>query len=180
MRFILIILLIIINTSAIIAQDMIYNFDKDSDLKKWMIVNDDVMGGISRSNININNQGNGVFSGSISTANNGGFCSLRYSFNRKYISDKTNFKLKIKGDGKAYQLRIKANRDDYFSYILKFETSGEWEVISMPIKDMYASFRGRKLNIQNFSNNYFEQITILVGNKRNEEFNLLIDEITLD
>ena len=109
-----------------------------------------------------------------------GFCSLRYSFNRKYISDKTNFKLKIKGDGKEYQLRIKANRDDYFSYILKFETSGEWEVISMPIKDMYASFRGRKLNIQNFSNNYFEQITILVGNKRNEEFNLLIDEITLD
>ena len=33
---------------------------------------------------------------------------------------------------------------------------------------MYASFRGRRLNIDDFDKDYFEQISILVGNKRNE------------
>ena len=28
-----------------------------------------------------------------------------------------------KGDGKPYQLRIKSNREDYFSYVFSFETS---------------------------------------------------------
>ena len=44
---------------------------------------------------------------------------------------------------------------------------------------MYPSFRGRKLNMNNFEDNYFEQITFLVGNKKNETFKLLIDSITL-
>ena len=45
---------------------------------------------------------------------------------------------------------------------------------------MYASFRGRRLNMKNFNENYLEQITILIGNKRNENFNLLIDSIILE
>ena len=42
---------------------------------------------------------------------------------------------------------------------------------------MYPSFRGRKLDMNNFSDDYFEQITFLVGNKKNESFRLLIDNI---
>ena len=45
---------------------------------------------------------------------------------------------------------------------------------------MSPSFRGRKLNMQNFNNNYFEHIAFLVGNKKNEKFKLIIDRITLE
>jgi len=173
-------ILLMLKPNALMSQNMIYNFDDNSDLKKWTIVNDDVMGGISSSNLIIESDGNGVFEGRISTAYNGGFSSLRFNCNKTYIKQNTHFKIKIKGDGKNYQFRIKSNRDDYYSYILSFKTSGEWEIITIPIKEMYASFRGRKLDMKNFNNDYFEQITFLFGNKKDENFKLLIDTIILD
>ena len=173
-------LLIIFNIKNINAQDIIFNFEKEKDLKEWFIVNDDVMGGISESNFSISKDGIGIFQGYVSTENNGGFCSIRHSLSRKYIGNNKVLKLKIKGDGKDYQLRIKADRKDYFSYIVTFKTTGKWEEIEIPLKDMYPSFRGRALNMQNFNNNYFEEIAFLVGNKKNEKFKLIIDRITLE
>jgi len=179
-HIILLNLLIIFNTINLTAQDIISDFEKDKDLKNWFIVNDDVMGGISESNFSTSEDGNGIFQGYVSIENNGGFCSIRHSLSRKYIGNNKVLKLKIKGDGKDYQIRIKADRNDYFSYIVKFKTTGEWEEIEIPLKEMYPSFRGRELNMQNFNNNYFEQIAFLVGNKRNEKFKLIIDRITLE
>ena len=179
-HIILLNLLLIFNTVNLMAQDIVFNFEKNKDLKQWFIVNDDVMGGVSESNFSINKDGYGIFQGYISTENNGGFCSIRHSLSRKYIGNNNVLKLKIKGDGKDYQLRIKADRNDYFSFIATFKTTGEWEEIIIPLKEMYPSFRGRKLNMQNFNNNYFEEIAFLVGNKKNEKFKLIIDRITLE
>ena len=179
-HIILLNLLIIFNTVNLMAQDIVFNFEKEKNLKEWFIVNDDVMGGISESNFSISKDGYGIFRGYISIENNGGFCSIRHDLSRKYIGNKYVLKLKIKGDGKDYQIRIKADRNDYFSYIVTFKTTGEWEEIEIPLKEMYPSFRGRELNMQNFNNNYFEQIAFLVGNKRNEKFKLIIDRITLE
>jgi hypothetical protein len=162
------------------SQDNIFNFEKNKDLKQWFIVNDDVMGGISESNLSTNEDGNGIFQGYVSTENNGGFCSIRHRLSKKYIGNNKVLKLKIKGDEKNYQLRIKADRNDYFSYIVTFKTTGEWEEIEIQLNEMYPSFRGRVLNMQNFNNNYFEEIAFLVGNKKNEKFKLIIDRITLE
>ena len=172
--------LLILNPNTLMSQNVIYNFDNYSDLKRWVIVNDDVMGGVSSSNLIIDSDGNGVFEGRISTAYNGGFASLRFNCNKTYIGKNTHFKIKIKGDGKDYQFRIKSNRDDYYSYIISFKTSGEWEIVTIPIKEMYASFRGRKLDMAKFNSDYFEQITFLFGNKKDENFKLLIDSIILE
>ena len=172
-------LLMFFNLKILFSQNIIYHFDNEVNLKEWVIVNDDVMGGVSKSNLNINKDGNGVFGGKISTAYNGGFASVRYNCKRIYIKDNKSIRLKIKGDKKEYQLRIKANSDDYYSYLLPFKTSGKWEEIIIPLKEMYASFRGRRLDIKNFNNDYIEQITFLIGNKKNESFNLIIDSITI-
>ena len=172
-------LLMFFNLKILFSQNIIYHFDNEVNLKEWVIVNDDVMGGVSKSNLNINKDGNGVFGGKISTAYNGGFASVRYNCKRIYIKDNKSIRLKIKGDEKEYQLRIKANTDDYYSYLLPFKTSGKWEEIIIPLKEMYASFRGRRLDIKNFNNDYIEQITFLIGNKKNESFNLIIDSITI-
>ncbi|MGY8931982.1 MAG: CIA30 family protein [Flavobacteriales bacterium] len=179
-RLIFFLILLLLNPQRIMSQIILYNFNKNSDLKEWRIVNDDVMGGISSSNLEINNEGNGVFKGIISTTNNGGFSSIRYNFNKTFIKNKSYIKLKIKGDKKEYQLRIKADNEEYFSYIYIFKTSGNWETITIPLNKMYASFRGRILNMPNFNNDYFEQITFLVGNKKNEKFKLLLDQIILE
>jgi hypothetical protein len=44
---------------------------------------------------------------------------------------------------------------------------------------MYFSFRGRRLNAPNFSHEYIEQIVFLIGNKKDENFELIIDTIEL-
>ena len=168
-----------LNLKAVMSQNFIYDFDNQSKISKWVIVNDDVMGGVSSCQLGIDKKGNGVFEGLISTANNGGFSSIRLNLDRIEVSEDSYFKIKLKGDNKKYQLRIKTNRSDYHSYVASFQTSSEWETIKIAVKDMYPSFRGRKLNMKNFSSDYFQQITFLVGNKKNERFKLLIDSIEL-
>ena len=55
----------------------IYQFNEKTTIKDWRIVNDGVMGGISKSTIVLNETGNGEFSGHVSLANNGGFASVQ-------------------------------------------------------------------------------------------------------
>ena len=158
---------------------IIFDFNQKAIIKDWVIVDDGVMGGKSAGSFSLNEQGHGVFEGSVSLENNGGFSSLRYSYERILVQDFTTIALKIKGDGKNYQFRIKSNTGDYYSYITTFSTSGEWQEIQIDLKDMYPSFRGRKLDQANFEKEYIEQVAFLIGNKKEEKFKLLIDKIEL-
>lgn len=133
----------------------------------------------SSGSFKVNADGHGQFEGVISLENNGGFSSVRYMCENVKIGNNTNISLRIKGDGKNYQFRIKSNSSDYYSYIYPFSTSGVWEEVQIPLKDMYPAFRGRKLSRPNFSKDNIEQIAFLIGNKNEENFRLLIDRIEL-
>ncbi|WP_334055647.1 CIA30 family protein [Polaribacter sp. P097] len=158
---------------------LLFDFSKESKLSSWRIVDDVVMGGRSNGSFKINEAGNGLFYGDISLKNNGGFSSLRYSFDKLSISNYTKIVLRIKGDGKQYQFRIKDDNDNFYSYIKQFKTSGRWETVEIPLSEMYPAFRGRKLDIQNFNSDTLAQIAFLIGNKKEESFQLEIDKIYL-
>ena len=162
-----------------IASNIIFDFNQKSNLKDWVIVDDIVMGGKSSGSFKLSPEGYGVFKGSISLDNNGGFSSIRYKFDKKSIKEFTKIVFKIKGDTKKYQFRIKSNSADYYSYITTFTTNGEWEEIQVPLKSMIPSFRGRILDKPNFSNDSIEEIGFLIGNKNEEIFQLFIDKIEL-
>ncbi len=165
--------------TSLLTPKILFDFNKKAEIQQWFIVDDGVMGGRSSGNFSLSNEGYGVFEGNISLANNGGFSSLRYIIQKTSVKDFTKISLKLKGDGKKYQLRIKANNQDYQSYIMPFETSGEWEEIEISLQEMYPSFRGRILDIPNFANEYIEELNILIGNKKKEKFKLLLDKIEL-
>ena len=95
------------------------------------------------------------------------------------VGDKTRIIIRLKGDGKEYQFRVKSSTRDYYSYLGPFTTSGEWQEIEIPLASMYPAFRGRKLDLPNFSEDFIEEITFLIGNKKAESFKLLIDWIEL-
>ena len=157
----------------------IFNFQANADISKWYVVVDGVMGGKSTGNFQLNEDGHGLFTGTISLANNGGFSSVRYDMDKMEISDNKFVSIRLKGDGKNYQFRVKNNDQDYFSYIAEFSTTGDWQEIKIPLKDMYPSFRGRKLDKPNFNHSQIDEVTFLIANKKNEEFQLLIDKIEL-
>ena len=165
--------------SSSMSSAVIFDFNKKSNVKDWVIVVDGVMGGRSSGSFELNDEGFGVFEGKISLENNGGFSSLRYKFPKTATKEHTKMVIKLKGDGKNYQFRVKTNSGDYFSYIATFSTSGEWEEIEIPLKDMYPGYRGRKLDQPNFSSDYLEEIMFLIGNKKEENFKLLLDNIEL-
>jgi len=159
---------------------MIFDFNKEANIQDWNVVDDAVMGGRSSSQFKLNSEGFGVFNGAVSLENNGGFSSVRYQLKKTEITKYTKIKLRLKGDGKNYQFRVKNNSRNYYSYITTFSTTNEWQDVEIALKDMYPSFRGRRLNTPNFSHDFIEQIVFLIGNKKNEDFKLIIDTIELN
>ncbi|GAA0871019.1 CIA30 family protein [Gangjinia marincola] len=157
----------------------IFDFSKDSNLSQWFIEDDVVMGGRSSSSILLTKDGYGKFSGQISLENNGGFASIRYRPGDINISGCEQIVLNVKGDGKRYQLRLSRTQQDRHSYIHYFETSGEWQKIHLKLKDFYPTFRGRTLDLENFNKDVINEIGFLIGNKKPQEFELLIDKIWL-
>lgn len=164
--------------SSLPAQ-VIFDFNEQTVIQDWIIVDDVVMGGESAGTFKLSADGFGVFEGKVSLENNGGFSSVRYRFPKTAVVGYTKISIKLKGDGKDYQFRIKANSGDNHSYIAPFSTSAEWQEIKILLKDMYPSFRGTRLDQPNFSSESFEEITFLIGNQKNENFKLLIDKIEL-
>ncbi|MDG1244902.1 MAG: CIA30 family protein [Polaribacter sp.] len=168
-------LLFLMNTS----DALIFNFTKEANLSSWQVIDDGVMGGRSQGNFAINEEGNAVFEGTVSLDNYGGFSSVRHRLLEKDISKYTKVLLRIKGDGKKYQFRIKEKRRDYYSYITTFQTTNKWQTITLEMHQMYPAFRGRTLNMDNLKPNKIEEIAILIGNKKAEKFRLEIDSISL-
>lgn len=154
-------------------------FDANNYFQQWYITNDDVMGGISNSSIKITEKGSAEFTGNVSTDNNGGFAMTRLPVNIKLKETNSKIVLKVKGDGKKYQLRIKSKRFQRFWYINTFQTKNEPQEIEIPLKDFYPSYRGYRLDFDNFSANSLQEIAILIGNKKNENFKLIIEKISV-
>lgn len=171
--------IIILFVAFMISTYTLFDFNTNSNINSWRIVDDVVMGGRSSGSFELSKEGHGKFSGNISLENNGGFSSLRYYFEGKQVSEFTTAVLHIKGDGSKYQFRIKRSSRDYVSYIYEFETSEKWMTIEIPFNEMYPGFRGRKLRQANFPGDYIEEIGFLIGNKKTQSFELLIDKIEL-
>ncbi|MDT0606314.1 CIA30 family protein [Croceitalea rosinachiae] len=159
---------------------LIFDFDTQSDINNWRVVDDVVMGGRSAGSFTIDENGHGVFKGNVSLENNGGFSSLRYRFKKINTTGYTKAVLRVKGDGKSYQFRVKANASDYHSYTGKFNTTNKWETIEIHLKEMYPAFRGRTLDIGNYDSDSIQEIAFLIGNKKAENFMLEIDFVRLE
>ncbi len=157
----------------------LYDFNTDSKANDWLVVDDVVMGGRSDGNFYIDEDGYGIFEGEVSLENNGGFSSVRHNCNTINVSDYSKIRLHIRGDGSTYQLRIKSNRSDYYSYAAYFQSDNNWGTVDIPFRAMAPVFRGRDLDLPNFKGETIEEIGFLIGNKKAQSFKLQIDKIEL-
>lgn len=167
MRLLLISIIYLINYSMIV----------DLNVANWQIVNDTVMGGRSTARITNNSADNLIFSGNVSLENNGGFSMVKSILKPTVKASATHCKLTVKGDGKTYQLRLKPSRLNRESYVVNFKTSSEIETFEFKIEDFKPYFRGRSLDLPAIKNQSIEEVALLIGNKKAEEFELEIIEI---
>ena len=158
---------------------MIFDFTKDARMQNWNVVDDTVMGGVSAGKMSLSAEGHGLFQGHVSLDNNGGFSSIRYDAGKTNLQGYSKFVMALQGDGKAYQFRVKTKGSQYFSYIFSFATTGKWQTIEIPFSSMVPSFRGRSVDVPNFPGEFLEEIGFLIGNKKEEDFKLAIDYISV-
>ncbi|MGB3149360.1 MAG: CIA30 family protein [Maribacter sp.] len=157
----------------------IVNFKENPTTNNWKVVDDVVMGGRSSGSFSLSEKGYGKFSGEVSLENNGGFSSVRYDMETLKVSPESKIRIRLKGDGKAYQFRVKHERTAYYSYITSFDTTGDWQTLEFKLADLYPTFRGRNLDLPNFDQDTIEELRFLIGNKKPQAFQLLVEYIEI-
>ena len=127
---------------------LIFDFTKPSTEIRdiWGALDDVVMGGVSESNIRLTSDG-ALFTGNVSTANSGGFASVRTkNFSPSLnLSNYQGIDLRVKGDGKRYKFFLRGeSKWDGIGYSYSFDTVPNiWTTISIPFTDLVPVLRAK-------------------------------------
>ncbi|BAW96385.1 hypothetical protein NIES970_13130 [[Synechococcus] sp. NIES-970] len=114
----------------------------------WGAVDDVVMGGVSQSQLRLVPTG-AIFTGTVSTENNGGFASVRTQTlaNPWDLSPYTGLRLRVKGDGQRYKLIARSeDRWDGVGYSYSFATTpNQWITVDIPFTALIPVFRAKSV-----------------------------------
>jgi NADH dehydrogenase [ubiquinone] 1 alpha subcomplex assembly factor 1 len=148
-------------------------------IQKWKIVNDDVMGGVSSSQFQINEAGNAVFTGRVSLENNGGFASVK-NIERLNLENYHSVLLKVKGDGKRYSFRFRTGSDNNvhnWVYHSRFETKKDrWVTLELAFDRFLPKHRGRILeDVPAPDLSGIKEYGFLISDKQEGDFRLEIE-----
>jgi len=107
---------------------------------------DQVTGGRSVAHMQRMPEGNARFSGLLSLENGGGFASVR-SFPRDlHIRNETHLALRVRGDGKRYQVHLRTNDTlDGISYRASILGPRNWGTVVIPFSGFAPTYRGKIL-----------------------------------
>ena len=156
---------------------LIVSFVEPINSFEWMVVNDNVMGGVSRSRVSINPDGYMLFKGNVSLEYGGGFASVRSSYENWEIGNFDGFVIKVWGDGKSYQFRCRmGNNFDGVAYRHYFQTNNEnWQEIRLPFSKFVPTYRGRVLSdVKPLDPKAIRNLGLMISDKQSGNFNLKI------
>ena len=112
----------------------------------WGALDDVVMGGVSQSGVRFVGV-SAVFSGNVSTANSGGFASIR---TRNFtpaldFSGYDGVLLRVRGDGQRYKFMLRTETTwDSVAYCYSFDTTAdEWLTVRIPFTELTPVFRAK-------------------------------------
>jgi monofunctional biosynthetic peptidoglycan transglycosylase len=169
--------LFLISTNLISQNITMVNPSDNIGIDKWGIVNDGVMGGISQSNIFLNEANNIIFTGNVSLENNGGFASIRMGFDGTQLKGTSIFLLRVKGDGNIYKFRINMS-GSYANYSADFKTlKNQWMDIEIPIENFKPYYFGRSTRAPRLKVHRVNSLGILISDKQAGNFTLEIEYI---
>jgi hypothetical protein len=157
---------------------LIFDFRLPGEEKKWEIMTDEVMGGISQSQMLITSKKTAIFHGKVSLENYGGFASIRTQPKDYRLDDYAGLTVRVKGDGKKYRLRLRT--DDEFegiAYQASFTTQSEkWIIVHLPFNKFRPVFRGRVVSeAPKLEAGHIRRIGFMIADKQAGPFTLEID-----
>lgn len=111
--------------------------------KRWVSVNDNVMGGVSTGKFRISNDKTLEFSGKLSLENRGGFASIRTNPENLGLEGYDTIAVRVRGDGRTYYLDLRSSTlFGAASYRAPLNTQEDtWQEIRIPLRDFkYSAF----------------------------------------
>lgn len=120
------------------------DFGSPHGMDNWEIVNDTVMGGVSRSSIRLTPEKTAIFEGEVSLENYGGFASVRTLPLDFGLDGYDGLRIRVRSDGKKYRLRLRTDDEyDGIAYQSVFSTErGVWQSLTFPFGSFVPVYRG--------------------------------------
>ena len=160
---------------------LLVELDSEGSLAEWWSVDDRVMGGISRSSVEQAATNTVRFAGTLSLDQGGGFASTRRSLGRRGdLSAWNGIALRVRGDGRSYQLRLRTDGEyDGIAYRAPFPTrAGEWTDVRVAFDAFVPTWRGRRLsNVPALNPHRVESLGFMVSGEQEGFFELEIARV---
>lgn len=157
---------------------LLVDFRDPGEAARWRATDDVVMGGRSASAL-VQGDGVGLFVGTVSLEQGGGFASVRRSDAALDLSGFDAIELRVRGDGRRYKLNLRTSAGfDGVVYQAAFSTQpGAWITVESRLEDFAPRFRGQpapgrldRARVQSFG--------LLISDRQAGPFRLELETIT--
>ena len=154
------------------------DFECDEANQRWLVVNDDVMGGRSHGGLSFD-AGILIFEGEIDT-DGGGFSSLRLPLEPLALSSYDRIELRARPDDRAYMVTFDdgpSSGDRRVSHRapIDFPAPGEWQIISVSFDKLSPAILGRPIDDLPFQKDLANRMGLLISDGIDGPFRLEID-----
>ncbi len=145
---------------------------------EWRVINDGVMGGLSKGQLNFTSNAL-TFKGRVSLENNGGFTSLKSPFSSYDFSKKTKFTIRYKLTGQKVAVTLEDSYRFYMpNYKLTLEkTSGTWKTLEVNMTQFKVYRMGEPMggHVTKDILGQIKRVGFISGEKRAGQFELEVD-----
>lgn len=155
-----------------------FDFGKGKAGNEWRIINDGVMGGLSKGQVKFSTN-TLTFKGTVSLENYGGFTSLKSPFSSYDFSKKKKFIVRYKLSGQKVAVTLEDSYRFYKpNYKLTLEkTNGIWKTMEFDMTDFKVYRMGEPMGgyVSKDILSQIKRVGFISGEKKAGQFNLEID-----
>ncbi|MEO1218708.1 MAG: CIA30 family protein [Bacteroidota bacterium] len=160
-----------------------FNFGKDKMGNDWEVINDGVMGGLSKGKIEMT-ENTLKFSGSISLDNYGGFTSVKSPFTKIDLSNSKKVKIRYRTKNQSVAISLENSKEFYKPYFKMnlANTNNEWKTVDRSINEFKENKLGQETSTQ-ISSKFLEsvqRIGLITSQKKEGDFTVEIDYIKFE
>lgn len=155
--------------------------DAETSLKRWITVNDNVMGGKSKGGPSFAD-GLLTFKG-VTNTDGGGFSSIRTKPEAMNLTGSVGLLLRVKGDGRTYRASLRTDVSNgrwKIPFRAEFDTvKDEWVTVFVPYDAMTPTFWGREIKNDPpaLELDKVQSMGLMIYDKKDGPFELQVDWI---
>ena len=159
----------------------IADFTEAAEHRRWQVVNDGVMGGLSEGQL-YPREDRLVFAGTINT-NGGGFSSIRRRVGDGLLEGATKLRVTMQGDARPYQLSLRSDvawrgRSVAYRGTLRPQDQGDgWSIATVSLKRLQPSIFGQRVRAPAFDASRARSIGFILADGRDGPFDMSVRKI---